>query len=1471
MFSDHSLASLSKVERIDGVCDRFEAEWKAGRSPRIEDFLAMVIESERNDLWRALLLVELELLFNSGAEPSAEAYRQRFPAQAGLVETVFAEATTHRGRNVPSAGASLRDGPGNTVSTSEPTAETSVREGAPAPAVPHPAQLGRFEILEVLGEGAFGTVYRARDPQLDREVALKVPREGVLKTPEDRERFLREAKASATLNHPNICPVHEVGSVDGRDYIVMAYIEGKSLARIVKSGKIQARQAASAVRKLALALHEAHLKGIVHRDIKPANIMVNPRGEPVVMDFGLARRQNAGDARITHSGMIMGSPAYMSPEQARGDTDVIGPPSDIYSLGVVLYELLTGRRPFEGTVTEVLGKILHIVPDRPSKHRENLDAALEAICLKAMAKLPEDRYRSMRDLAAALGDYLKGTATGSGGGQPPSAAKPATESDDTRRFAEALAVISEKHKSVTADAVDAAIRKRMPRWQWLVSAGLTALFVVLGIVFFVRRDNVTIVVQIPLEKIPVANLRDPELTFFLNGIQKTADELSVPIELKPGPNELVVKKDGKEFKRILLNIGKEQSDPIVVQDLSPKPSPPKEPEPPVQTAASEGWIDLFNGQDLTGWESHQDDLSKWRVENGTLIGTGERGVLFSRRGDFTDFELRCEVLVDEQENSGVFVRCPSIASTFAVKGYEFEINCPNRANGKPTGTVRVYPPEGQGFILANGNNGKHGVAEWVKLEMTVRGRYFDIRINEQPELNCKATDLKMARGHIALQHTVPGKSVQFRRIQIRDLTDSDAKGTEWVSLFNGKDLTGWKQINDDFSCWSVKDGILIGTRIRDHLLTEADDYEDFHLRAETRINAEGNSGLLFRSKLFGKGPIQGNCYEADINGGRPTHLNQQTGGLKGFGHRTGTVVEQKLVPPGQWFVMDVFAEGNRILIKVNGITTVDFLDAAHTYRKGRLGLEVFDKDTVAEYRSIKVKRLKPSPANAAFARYSAGPWIPLWTTEDELKKAAFKGTYGQDVVLKDGELHVKNCGLKGVSGVRNLAVRCKIKHEEGKGCFFTFRNDMQDPGTGYTNWINGYTQFGLGRNDKGKFTELGGHAGRSDLIKDEFYDWMGITEGDNFSIYLNGERMLQMTDNKISDGHFGLWVGGGEVTLKDVQYQILAPTTNVAATTPTSPATVDPERAAAEWAIQRKGSVVLQETSGQQQTITARTALPAGPFHVQAVTVNGFAGAPIANLGVLRGLRAATDLNLTNLKLDSSGLESLGSLKSVVHLNLGGTFCSDRDIEFLKSLSNLETLRLDASPLTDAALISIASLTKLQGLQLRDARITDDGLKHLKDLQQLKMLGLINTPITGTGFEHLPVGLAELHLGATPVSAAGMRNIKRLSQLKFLNLWSTPLTDEQLLELKWLPVETLDLRDVQVQGPGLAALKEMPNLKVLHLARIPNTPEVRMHLKQLTNLATLGIANSGLDETALTELRAALPKTQLLNLRNYGY
>ncbi len=292
--------------------------------------------------------------------------------------------------------------------THDGTSRDTAAGGAitPAPAGPLPQRIGHYEIRARLGAGASGTVYRAYDPQLDREVALKVPNAGLLNEPKRVERFLREAKAAARLQHPNIVPVFDAGRDGGHYYIAAAFIDGRPLADAVGDGGLEFRRAARIVRALAEAVAYAHGQGVVHRDIKPANVMLDRADRPHLMDFGLAWRQDTAD-RLTHDGAVLGTPAYMAPEQAAGQQGEARPASDQYSLGVVLYELLTGRTPFDGPPPVVLYNVVNAEPPAVRSLRADIPRDLETVCRKAMAKRPDDRYPDCQELADDLRRWLE--------------------------------------------------------------------------------------------------------------------------------------------------------------------------------------------------------------------------------------------------------------------------------------------------------------------------------------------------------------------------------------------------------------------------------------------------------------------------------------------------------------------------------------------------------------------------------------------------------------------------------------------------------------------------------------------------------------------------------------------------------------------------------------------------------------------------------------------------------------------------------------------------------------------------------------------------------------------------------------------------------------------------------------------------------------------------------------------------------
>ena len=284
--------------------------------------------------------------------------------------------------------------------------------GAGPAEIPRPAlnasvrYIGDYELQEEIARGGMGVVYRARQVSLNRVVAVKMILAGQFAGPAQKQRFQREAEAAAQLRHPNIVAIHEVGEFEGRNYFSMDYIAGDTLAARLKKGPMAPAAAASLVKTLAEAVHYAHQRGTLHRDLKPQNILMSADGQPHILDFGLARPIEGG-AELTHSGEVVGSPNYMPPEQALGRSAEVGPSSDVYALGAILYEALTGRAPFIGeTVTDVLRQVVDVDPEAPRRRRPDLPADLETVCLKCLEKRPERRYHSARMLAEELERFL---------------------------------------------------------------------------------------------------------------------------------------------------------------------------------------------------------------------------------------------------------------------------------------------------------------------------------------------------------------------------------------------------------------------------------------------------------------------------------------------------------------------------------------------------------------------------------------------------------------------------------------------------------------------------------------------------------------------------------------------------------------------------------------------------------------------------------------------------------------------------------------------------------------------------------------------------------------------------------------------------------------------------------------------------------------------------------------------------------
>lgn len=817
------------------------------------------------------------------------------------------------------AAAASRETPASAASreTKKPTDSVPIATGTFAAL---PARFGRYQVEKLLGRGMMGAVYLARDTQLDRLVALKIPRVSAAGSAKLLKRLEVEAKAAAKLHHPNICSVYDYGVLDDVHFIALQYVEGQDLKSWLKRrGRPLAPAAAiRLMTKLAGAVGEAHRQEIIHRDLKPENIMLKPDGEPVIMDFGLARRASgATDAGLTQ-GMIVGTALYMSPEQANGRAEGIDHRSDIYALGVMLYELLTGAWPFTGTAFEVMGQKTVQEPPTPLDVDANLPPRLAAVCHKMLARKKEDRYATCADVVAAL-EAINLNAPS------PSTKSPVEEIPFDVLPQEPGPMPFRRKSTKPALNIPALLATLTACWsslpqvaRWTTLAGAGAISVALAVLLFFQTPYG--VLQIEIEDPTLAvKFDDQTITFDNDGqpinVTATAEHtLEVQRDgatIAAATRQLTLKRGEKRLMKVSLIDGQVAIDGA-----------------PVKTPRSDS-SDFFNGRDLSGWQGLP---GHWSVENGAIVGRCAAGqsaytFLVSDKS-YKDFDLKFEARRRGGDSSiGVQFRSwVTDPIQFKMSGPQCDVATPNGTF--PIGSLVTEPtaqplaekarPEAVATCQRN---------EFNRIRIRCVGSHATVWVNDVISVDGEFPLPDEGRIAWPIDGGAADHEIVIRNVEFTDLSEAPsavANADGFVPLFNGKDFAGWDLIGrfDAFAIDADRQTLVMKPSSPVSRLQTDRDFENFHLRFEFRIDSHGaRSGVNIRMPSRSEGILPALKIQVSDDS---TPYSLATGGVyysqTGWINRSREDLQNDF---GIWNRMEIIADGSRLQVSVNGKTCID--------------------------------------------------------------------------------------------------------------------------------------------------------------------------------------------------------------------------------------------------------------------------------------------------------------------------------------------------------------------------------------------------------------------------------------------------------------------------------------------------------------------------------------------------------------------
>ncbi len=886
--------------------------------------------------------IDVELFCEAHPE-LADALRS-YAAGEGLIEAVVGNAAAE-------SDPSLVD------SNIAQNAET-VRPGtAERTDLPNQGRFGKYQIIRTLGEGAMGSIFLARDTNLDREVALKIPKFNGKEGHEFRQRFSREARAAARLDHPNICRVYDADEIDGIPYISMAYLEGEPLSRFIGTDACQdQRRVAAVVHGIALGLAHAHKNGVLHRDLKPGNVMMLAGSHPCITDFGLARQIDAGEeSRLTHEGTILGTPAYMSPEQIEGNSAGIGPATDIYALGVILYELLASRLPFTGSVMAILGKALRDRPKPISKLRPDVDAQLEDLCLQMLEKSPGKRPASMQEVADRLQAWLDQTSPESKAAKEEARRnietleqmkKKITELVKRGQFAAAVSGLEKMIRTNISEGAEyvAWAREKLPevkRAPKKLRAGLPALLEAAK--QCMKRHDYAQAAQL-LQEIP-SDFRSEEAQTLLDEAIELQDEADL---LLTDLQDCVRR---KEFRGIEENLKR-------FLELKPGNRFAQRLRESLQTYSKVPWNKRTYQFDEKGrlqpmTSSLADNWLLWGVGTFLLVlGVMFWGVMiYLKSGDRT---LPIEIDSDWLKDQGG-------AITLEVNGDEHRITGPGI-------DITVSLGE-QAFSVKNGDTIVHNP------------QTFTIEKEGRQILRIDGSGMSLVRAAGRLEHAAddtPSRATSQPADDQPAGTSHPSTSHGWRDLFNGKDLAGWKGLTN---VWSWNNGELIGStddqQLRFNTVLHSDrTYGDFEIAFDIKLEGnQPNSGFQIRSQIMDAAKFQ-------VSGPQVDAGTEYWGGLygeamEGMIQTADQETVKRIVLPDDYNHFHIRCVDNHVTIRLNGTVTVDN-DFPKMSPEGVIGWQVHKgRRMTVRVRNARIREITPPPMSNI-----PTPWRDLFNGKD---------------------------------------------------------------------------------------------------------------------------------------------------------------------------------------------------------------------------------------------------------------------------------------------------------------------------------------------------------------------------------------------------------------------------------------------------------------------------------------------------------